>query len=96
MPKPASAGFDRAKSQQSAERLSKLTFDIVKDVGLGLLRRRVPMPNKLVIGFLGMMVGGSAFLVTALAIFLMVGQLQDRATQTAAQPAQIQYAQLSR
>jgi hypothetical protein len=53
------------------------------------------MPNKLVIGFLGMMVGGSAFLVTGLAIFLMVGQLQDRPTQTAAQPVQIQYAQLS-
>jgi len=53
------------------------------------------MPNKLVIGFLGMMVGGSAFLVAGLAIFLMVGQLQDRPTQTAAQPVQIQYAQLS-
>jgi hypothetical protein len=37
------------------------------------------MPNKLVIGFLGMMVGGSAFLFTGLAIFLMAGQLQDHA-----------------
>jgi len=54
------------------------------------------MPSKLVIAFLGMMVGGSAFLVTGLATFLMIGQLQDRAAQTAAQPAQIQYAQLSR
>src|SRR5262249_49132929 len=82
------------KINKSAEQLSRLTFDIVTDVGLGL-PRRVPMPNKLVIGFLGMMVGGSAFLVTGLAISLMVGQLQDRPTQTAAQPVQIQYAQLS-
>ena len=54
------------------------------------------MPSKLVVVFLGMMVGGSAFLGTGLATFLMISQLQDRSTQIAAQPVEIQYAQLSR
>jgi hypothetical protein len=41
------------------------------------------MPNKLGIAFFGMMVGGAAFLISGMAVFLAMAQVQDRAVQEA-------------
>jgi hypothetical protein len=41
------------------------------------------MPNKLGIAFFGMMVGGAAFLISGMAVFLVMAQVQDRAMQEA-------------
>ena len=40
------------------------------------------MPSKLAISFLGMVVGGSAFMFAGLITFLTVNKLQDRQIQT--------------
>jgi hypothetical protein len=68
-------------------------------------RAEVPMP-KLGIAFLGMMVGGAAFLISGMAVSLAMTQVQDRAMQEAklqdriisaqgpAQPTSVQYARL--
>jgi hypothetical protein len=58
------------------------------------------MPSKLAIAFLGMVVGGSAFMFAGLITFLTVNQLQDRQIQTTqvqtSPPAvQARFAQLS-
>jgi hypothetical protein len=58
------------------------------------------MPSKLVIAFLGMVVGGGAFMFAGLTTFLTLSQLQDRQIQTAqAQTSppviQARFAQLS-
>jgi hypothetical protein len=62
------------------------------------------MPNKLGIAFLGMVVGGAAFLISGMAVYLTATQLQyssmarlqDRTMQSQgpAQPTLTQYARL--
>ena len=56
------------------------------------------MPTKLGIALLGVTFGGVTFLITGLAVFLTISQLQERSTQYArapgSAPAMVQYAQL--
>jgi hypothetical protein len=94
------------KIQRGREQLSELAFYIV--TGVRLRANQVAeefgrggfMPSKLAISFLGMVVGGSAFMFAGLITFLTVNQLQDRQIQTAqAQTSppvvQARFAQLS-
>jgi hypothetical protein len=55
------------------------------------------MPAKLSIGtlFLGMSVGGATFLVAGFALFLAIGQLQDRTIQARATQAAAEVHQVS-
>ena len=54
------------------------------------------MPTKLGTAFLGMMVGGSTFLITGFAVFLAISQLQYRGLEArVTQASGVQYAQVS-
>lgn len=54
------------------------------------------MPTKLGTAFLGMMVGGSTFLITGFAVFLAISQLQYRGLEArVTQASGVQYAQIS-
>jgi len=55
------------------------------------------MLEKLSIAFLGLAIGGTAFLVTGLAVFLTISRVEDRSLQAQAprQPTAAQYAQLN-
>ena len=78
----------RKKIQRGWEQLSELAFYIV--TGIRLRANQVAeefgrggfMPSKLAISFLGMVVGGSAFMFAGVITFLTVNQLQDRQIQT--------------
>jgi hypothetical protein len=94
------------KIQRGREQLSELAFYIVTGVGLGptkLPRNSAEegsfMPSKLAISFLGMVVGGSAFMFAGLITFLTVSQLdrqiQTTQVQTSPPVVQARFAQLS-
>jgi hypothetical protein len=48
------------------------------------------MPNKLGIAFFGMTVGGAAFLISGMAVYLAMAQVQDRVQDRAIQVARLQ------
>jgi hypothetical protein len=65
-------------------------------MGSIILDGTVPQMPKLGTAFLGMMVGGSTFLITAFAVFLAISQLQYRGLEArVTQASGVQYAQVS-
>jgi hypothetical protein len=52
------------------------------------------MPTKLGIAFVGLTLGGVTFLISGLAVSLMIGQFQHAVAPAATQASVVQYAQL--